>query len=333
MRLTLRTMLAYMDGILEQDDAADIKQKIEESEYATNLLHRTRDVMRRLRLAAPGLSDQERKLDANTVAEYLDNALDTKRVEDFEKVCLDSDIHLSEVSSCHQILTLVLGEPAEIDPENRERMYRLIEQAAAEEEAEQAATSQQATLVAQQAPEPPEPPETKAREKPIVPDYLRDPPKKRRWLPTAAAVALTACLLLIVLTALGQFEPDTPLGDAWAKLVGKQQEPADVPGDDVPENQEPLVPEPTQGGVESPLGELPTDIEPTPLDVPDGPPGSHQPPDPAESDPAESDPVESDPVEPPVAPGPEVQIASANSPDARKYPSAAWTAPSSWRAM
>ena len=309
MRLTLRTMLAYMDGILEQDDAADIKQKIEESEYATNLLHRTRDVMRRLRLAAPGLSDQGRKLDANTVAEYLDNALDTKRVEDFEKVCLDSDVHLSEVSSCHQILTLVLGEPAEIDPANRERMYRLIEQAAAEVEAEQSATSQPATLIAQQAPEPPEPPDTKAREKPIVPDYLRDPPKKRRRLQTATAVALIACLVLIMLTALGQFEPDTPLGDAWAKLVGKQQESADVHDDE-----ELLVPEPVQGSVESPPGESPTDIEPTPLGAPDEHPGTQGPPDPVESDPVESDPVESDPVEsdpvePPVVAGPEVAVA------------------------
>ena len=302
MRLTLRAMLAYMDGLLEPDDEADIKQKIDESERATNLLHRTRDVMRRLRLAAPGLSDQGKKLDANTVAEYLDHALDTKRVEDFEKVCLDSDIHLSDVASCHQILALVLSEPAEVDPANRERMYRLIEQAAAEQEAEHPATSQPATLVAQQAPEPPappQPPETKVREKPIVPDYLRDPPKKRRWLPTAAAVALTACLVLIMLTALGQFEPDTPLGDAWAKLVGTQQEPADVPGDDVPEDEEPLVLEPTEGGMESPPGELPTDIEPTPLGVPDESPGTHQSPDPAESDPAE----------PPVAPGPEVAVA------------------------
>ncbi len=206
MRLTLRTMLAYLDGILEADDAQDIAKKIEDSQYATSLLHRIRDVMRRLRLAAPSISERGPGLDANTVAEYLDNTLPPDRVPDFEKVCLESDIHLAEVASCHQVLAAVLGEPVEIDPESRQRMYQLPQaaaQATAASREEAGGSSGDGAAVGDAALH-------QVRPRPMVPEYLREPPRKRSFLVTAALLLLAGCVVGALLLAFGFFDRWNP---------------------------------------------------------------------------------------------------------------------------
>jgi hypothetical protein len=218
MRLTLRTLLAYLDGILEPKDAEELGKKIEESEYASGLVHRVRDVMRRLRLGAPSVSESGPGLDPNIVAEYLDNTLAPDRVTDFEKVCLDSDTHLAEVAASHQILTLVLGEPAEIDEATRQRMYEVKDVHSG----------------AKPPPPPAHPAETavagepslsldleggddggqrKARPRPTVPEYLREPRQRRRWLTAAAGAVAAICVVLLALWLFGEFEPGTWFGD------------------------------------------------------------------------------------------------------------------------
>jgi hypothetical protein len=121
MRLTLRTLLAYLDDLLEPSQAKELGAKIQESEMASELVSKIRDVIRKRRLTAPVVSGPGCDLDANLVAEYLDNTLSAEGVTQLEQICLESDVHLAEVAASHQILTLVLGEPVDIGPLSRDR--------------------------------------------------------------------------------------------------------------------------------------------------------------------------------------------------------------------
>jgi hypothetical protein len=123
MRLTLRTLLAYLDDALEPADAKEIGQKLAETPAAQALVTRIKEVTRRRRLTAPALSGDE--IDPNLLAEYLDNLLPPDGVTKVEGTCLDSDVHLAEVAACHQVLTMI-GQPASIAPTTRQRMYELV---------------------------------------------------------------------------------------------------------------------------------------------------------------------------------------------------------------
>ena len=206
MRLTLRTMLAYLDDILEPTDRDDIGHKIEESQFALQLVQRVRDCTRKSRLSAPPLSGKG--MDPNTVAEYLDNTLAGERVPDFEKVCLESDVYLAEVAACHQILTMVLGQPAQINPEMKRRMYEIGNQAAAApaEELKLAAADDHHAAIPDELWVKP------ARTKPEIPDYLRQPTKQWSWKTIVAAIVLVLVLAGAITMALGPWETNPIAG-------------------------------------------------------------------------------------------------------------------------
>ncbi len=224
MRLTLRTLLAYLDDLLEPSQAKELGAKIQESEVASELVSKIRDVIRKRRLTAPVVSGPGCDLDANLVAEYLDNTLSAEGVTDLERICLESDVHLAEVAASHQILTLVLGEPVDIGPLSRERMYALGEAARTTTPAPVATTiaGQSATVamkpiapavpaaglspavkpvagsrLSSSTPPAAESPIERRTEEPFdrtIPDYLKAPPLWKRALPLAIALLVIVWL-------------------------------------------------------------------------------------------------------------------------------------------
>lgn len=198
MRLTLRTLLAYIDDILEPSDAREIGEKIAESPVATEMVEKVRDVMRRRRVTAPELAGSGSGPDPNIVSEYLDNTLTPEEVSNVERICLESDVHLSEVAACHQILTLVLGEPVEVSATMRERMYSLGAVAGASDGANGHGRERLPASTEQDMSQP-EPRVAASEFGSGLPDYGRSRSIWKRLVPVVIGVVLV-CWLGLVLT-------------------------------------------------------------------------------------------------------------------------------------
>ncbi|MFV1967256.1 MAG: hypothetical protein ACC628_17650 [Pirellulaceae bacterium] len=271
MRLTLRTMLAYLDDILEPGDAEELNQKIEESKFASELVHRIRSSTRRLRLGAPKLEGRGMGLDANTVAEYLDNTLPSDHVPDFEKVCLESDVHLAEVASGHQVLALVLGEPAEISQSVRERIYR-IGRPGTDEDDETAGGAEHVPPAADlwrdvptDGDEPPVEPSPMTK-KDAIPDYMNTGsriPIKSLAITLVCAFALAA----VALRAMHPFDRDHPVFRFFAG--GNAHSVAQAP-DGTPMPDDPTTPTESKPDVDGDSKSQEPTQEPTPATETEG---------------------------------------------------------------
>ncbi len=125
MRLTLRTLLAYLDNTLDPQDAELLKSKLAESGFATQMVQRIRGLLTQADLPAPSPLARGPVEEANVICEYLDSTLPVEQVAEVERACLDSDPHLAEAAACHQILTMVLENPASVPVVLRDRIYQL----------------------------------------------------------------------------------------------------------------------------------------------------------------------------------------------------------------
>ena len=125
MRLTLRTLLAYRDGVLEPSDSAVLEAKIKESSTAQKISQRIEQEMRNRKLAPIPVDAREFGFDANMVAEYLDDTIPLETLPEMERQCLENNNLLSEVGSCHQILSRALSVPAPIPSQLRQRIREL----------------------------------------------------------------------------------------------------------------------------------------------------------------------------------------------------------------
>lgn len=138
MRLTLRTLLAWMDGVLPADSARQLAEKVSGSAVAQTLAGRIRDVAARQGVGAPPADGRGMAADPNSAAEFLDNVLVAERLAEFERVCIESDMQLAEVADCHRLLaditagrTVVGGVEAAVESRLREAVASEVHRLAA----------------------------------------------------------------------------------------------------------------------------------------------------------------------------------------------------------
>lgn len=124
MRLTLRTLLAWLDDTLPPSQVREIGKQVSESTFAQELVDRIHRVCRQRRLTVPSRTGPE-WTDPNIVAGYVDNDLEPEQVTEYEKKCLTSDVNLAEAACVHQILSL-LGQKVHVPAEAKARMAQLV---------------------------------------------------------------------------------------------------------------------------------------------------------------------------------------------------------------
>ncbi|RCS40505.1 hypothetical protein DTL42_24330 [Bremerella cremea] len=222
MRLTLRTLLAYEHGLLNDQQAAEIAQKIEQSPFVLQLLRHLKDRAARpeivpLALDARGIASLEK------VTGYLDYVLSADDVVKLENECFASDRLLAEVANCHDVLAQWLTSPAPLEPALRQQLYALLPDGlpAIEQSQDEVAIELPEFTFHSKAPAKPV-----AQIKPPT-----EPPAKKRSLAGTAwrLLALSACVMgLVAFVVMNRGRVEEMVARHWQQKIS-EPEPQDVP--------------------------------------------------------------------------------------------------------
>lgn len=281
MRLTLRTLLAYLDDMLEPAETKLIGQKIQESAVAGKLISQIRLVVRQRRLKAPSPSGPNIGVDPNVIAQYLDITLPPDEVVEVERVLLTSDELLAEAASCHQILAMLQGKVAEAPAASRERLYALGPVSAEDQlQVDSAAPAAAAPSESQGATEPvsehngkPNVP-SKPASSHEIPEYLRQSSWSQRIFPASlVALLVVVCLGLLIfdpgfLKVIGDAKRELSKSDRDSGTGDSKSQPAKVANQTPAESDAtiaattPVVP--AQGGAVVPMPAASIDPPPPP---------------------------------------------------------------------
>lgn len=129
MRLTLRTLLAYRDRVLNANELEDMHGRVQQSAMASNLVKRLESLSQRTNILAPPIEGKGLGADANSIAEYLDDSLKGDKVPELERICLESDVQLAELSQCHTLLSAALSTSVGVPDSLRQRVLALSDEA------------------------------------------------------------------------------------------------------------------------------------------------------------------------------------------------------------
>ena len=128
MRLTVRTLLAWRDRVLSEEDQRDLDEKVLSHDAAQEIEQRIERVLGNLDLPSPRVDAAGLSASANSMAEFLDNALSEECLGSFESNCIESDVQLCEAAECHQLLSEMLGQHelmAELTDEESQKLVEL----------------------------------------------------------------------------------------------------------------------------------------------------------------------------------------------------------------